>query len=150
MRLTFSLTLLTYIDKTKGWCLSGGVITIKAIPTPAIPAHSQNQRCVRPPRSQRRPLADPLTAEFTQNPFASTHSLDTNPFDDPSVKTQDLDRRERDLERREQQLNEQAEHIRKHGRSNWPPCPYFSSLSRSILMYFSLPSHLPFHLRRDP
>ncbi|KAG9318686.1 scamp family-domain-containing protein [Chiua virens] len=64
-------------------------------------------------------------ADYTQNPFASSHSLDTNPFDDPKTtgdpRLQDLSRRERDLERREQELNERAEHIRKHGRNNWPP-----------------------------
>ncbi|KAG6376351.1 scamp family-domain-containing protein [Boletus reticuloceps] len=64
-------------------------------------------------------------SEFTQNPFASTHSLDTNPFDDPAPKDnprfQNIDRRERDLERREQELNQREEHIRTHGRSNWPP-----------------------------
>ena len=72
---------------------------------------------------------------YTENPFASTHSLDTNPFDDPSPKTaasstskvdsarlEDLERRERDLERRETELTQRAEYIRKHGRNNWPPC----------------------------
>ena len=98
--------------------------------------------------------ADLFKAEYTQNPFASTHSLDTNPFDDPPTKDaphpQDLDRRERDLERREQELNQRAEHIRKHGRNNWPPCLYPSPLARSVLMYSSFPSHLPLHFRRDP
>ncbi|KAG2357685.1 scamp-domain-containing protein [Suillus spraguei] len=67
--------------------------------------------------------------EFTENPFASSHSLDTNPFDDPSPKQtaqhdahlDDISRRERDLERRERELNQRAEHIRTHGRNNWPP-----------------------------
>ncbi|KAJ3550719.1 hypothetical protein NM688_g5011 [Phlebia brevispora] len=71
---------------------------------------------------------------YTENPFASTHSLDTNPFDDPTPKTaassaskvdtrlEEIEQRERDLERRELELNQRAEYIRKHGRNNWPPC----------------------------
>ncbi|KIJ16933.1 hypothetical protein PAXINDRAFT_162530 [Paxillus involutus ATCC 200175] len=70
-----------------------------------------------------------MTAEYTQNPFTSTHSLDMNPFDDPtptqaaedSIRVEELRRREHDLERREQELNQRAEHIRTHGRNNWPP-----------------------------
>jgi len=70
--------------------------------------------------------------ELTQNPFASTHSLDTNPFDDPApssssfphdtrdARVEELSQRERDLERRERELNTKAEHIRTHGRNNWP------------------------------
>ena len=76
-----------------------------------------------------------------ENPFASTHSLDENPFDDPTPTTTnfgqptvdraaELDRRERELAAREQQLNEQQERIRRHGRNNWPPCA-FPSLSPS-------------------
>ena len=78
----------------------------------------------------------------TQDPFASTASLDANPFDDPfadqdsvnkpsqyshelaASRTADLDRRERDLERREHELHQKAETIRKHGRNNWPPGDY--------------------------
>lgn len=70
--------------------------------------------------------------DYTQNPFASTHSLDTNPFDDPTTPAQsshpveqtrleELRQRERDLERREEELNKKAEHIRQHGKNNWPP-----------------------------
>jgi len=69
---------------------------------------------------------DPPPGEHTENPFASTHSLDANPFDDPPPENKSrvdtLARRERDLERREQELNQRAEHIRRHGRNNWPPC----------------------------
>jgi hypothetical protein len=101
-----------------------------------------------------------FTAELTQNPFASTHSLDANPFDDPptqssssfpSVTTdtrlEQLSQRERDLERREQELNAKAEHIRTHGRNNWPFCQYSvlshiaSPLSQSAATSF--PSHIP-------
>ena len=104
-----------------------------------------------PPPSPPSPLIQFL-AEYTQNPFASTHSLDANPFDDPGVpRSQDLERRERDLERREHELNQRAEHIRKHGRNNWPPCSSsFTPLFRSVLMSSSLPPHLPLHFRRDP
>uniref|UniRef100_A0A8H7Y5X3 Scamp-domain-containing protein n=1 Tax=Psilocybe cubensis TaxID=181762 RepID=A0A8H7Y5X3_PSICU len=67
---------------------------------------------------------------YTQNPFASTHSLDTNPFDDPpqqsasaanAARLEEIRRREQDLERREAELNNKAEHIRRHGRNNFPP-----------------------------
>ncbi|KAI9571330.1 scamp family-domain-containing protein [Boletus coccyginus] len=70
--------------------------------------------------------------DYTQNPFASTHSLDANPFDDPAkdARPQDLDRRERDLERREHELTQRAEHIRKFGRNNWPP--FFPLIYHSI------------------
>ncbi|KZP19482.1 scamp-domain-containing protein [Athelia psychrophila] len=64
---------------------------------------------------------------LTQNPFASTHSLDANPFDDPEPApaapsaVHQLNERERDLERREAELNVKTEQIRTHGRNNWPP-----------------------------
>ncbi|KAI6036263.1 scamp family-domain-containing protein [Pisolithus microcarpus] len=75
-------------------------------------------------------------ADYNQNPFASTHSLDANPFDDPAptqdktARQRDLEQRERDLQRREQELNQRAEHIRKHGRNNWPP--FFPLIFHSI------------------
>ncbi|KAI0065387.1 scamp-domain-containing protein [Artomyces pyxidatus] len=79
------------------------------------------------------------SSDITKNPFASTTSLDTNPFDDPfaehesvqqtpqyshelnASRAAELEQRERDLERRERELTQKAEHIRKHGRNNWPP-----------------------------
>ncbi|KAI5899338.1 scamp-domain-containing protein [Schizophyllum commune H4-8] len=69
-----------------------------------------------------------MAAYSNENPFASTHSLDANPFDDPEAqqeaerqaRLQELSARERDLERREAELNQKAEHIRVHGRNNWP------------------------------
>jgi len=86
----------------------------------------------------------------TQDPFASTASLDVNPFDDPfadqdsvnkpsqyshelaASRVTDLDRRERDLESRERELHKKAETIRKHGRNNWPPGDYpLRSIRRS-------------------
>ncbi|KAG2020232.1 hypothetical protein CC2G_005597 [Coprinopsis cinerea AmutBmut pab1-1] len=85
----------------------------------------------------------------TQNPFASTHSLDTNPFDDPTPQAQppsfpspsdaarleEIRRREQDLERREAELNNRAEHIRRHGRNNFPP--FFP------LIFHSIPDEIP-------
>jgi len=80
-----------------------------------------------------------MSAATTNDPFASTESLDVNPFDDPSADQQsvnkasqyshelaasrvaNLDHRERDLERRERELHQKAETIRKQGRNNWPP-----------------------------
>jgi secretory carrier-associated membrane protein len=67
-----------------------------------------------------------MASPYGQNPFASTHALDTNPFEDPQAAHQtradDLQRREQDLERRERELNQKADTIRKHGRNNFPPC----------------------------
>lgn len=126
--------------------------------TPAMSGCSQTTtpslvQCVRPCPLSSLP-ADPSPAEYAQNPFESAHSLDANPFEDPSPKQnahlQDLSRRERDLERREQELNQRTEYIRKHGRNNWPPCPSSFLLSRAVLMSSSLPPHLPLHFRRDP
>lgn len=82
-------------------------------------------------------------ADYTQNPFASTHSLDTNPFDDPpqrpaaaspnaAARLEEIRRREADLERRESELNNRADHIRKHGRNNFPPCSYGIFQSRLL------------------
>lgn len=78
------------------------------------------------------------TGTYTENPFASTHSLDANPFDDPTPartspapsypspnhasRLEELNQRERDLERREAELNQKADHIRRFGRNNWPRC----------------------------
>ena len=92
---------------------------------------------------------DQIPLGFTKDPFASTTSLDVNPFDDPfphqdstnkppqyshelaASRGADLDRREQDLERRERELQQKAETIRKHGRNNWPPCESFRSCSTS-------------------
>ena len=80
-----------------------------------------------------------LLADYHSNPFASSHSLDANPFDDPvptpatAAREQELRRREEDLQRRESELNNRAEHIRRHGRNNFPPCaPFNSSVYRSV------------------
>lgn len=65
--------------------------------------------------------------QYTENPFASTHSLDTNPFDDPNpapahaARMEELAQRERDLERRETELAQKTDHIKRHGRNNFPP-----------------------------
>ncbi|KAK1228425.1 hypothetical protein PQX77_008563 [Marasmius sp. AFHP31] len=62
---------------------------------------------------------------YNQNPFASSHSLDANPFDDPqdehNARMEQIRQREADLERRETELNKRAEQVRNHGRKNWPP-----------------------------
>ncbi|CAK5277673.1 unnamed protein product [Mycena citricolor] len=81
-------------------------------------------------------------ANFNQNPFASTHSLDTNPFDDPTptqpandARLEQLRQREEDLQRREQELAAKAENIRKNGRNNWPPF--------MPLIFHSIPDEIP-------
>lgn len=86
------------------------------------------------------------------NPFED-EQMDSNPFEDPSVsnalhstdsyetvkvapfalpptggdmsgRLEDLARRESELAARETALERKAEHIRKHGRNNWPPGPF--------------------------
>ncbi|KAL4251702.1 Scamp-domain-containing protein [Abortiporus biennis] len=83
-------------------------------------------------------------SQYTENPFASTHSLDVNPFDDPTpissskatsvvdhtVRVEELNQRERDLERREQELNQRTDTLRRTGRNNWPP--FFPLIFHSI------------------
>lgn len=69
------------------------------------------------------------------NPFGSSHSLDANPFEDPTptpeadpahaARLEEIAQRERDLERREQELSQKTDHIRRHGRNNFPPCKSF-------------------------
>ena len=69
-------------------------------------------------------------SKLNENPFASSHSLDVNPFDDPAAAQQssnaarleEIRQRELDLERRERELAQKSENIRKNGRNNWPPC----------------------------
>jgi len=65
-------------------------------------------------------------SSYSENPFASSHSLDANPFDDPAPSQADAARleairqREADLERRERELSERAEQLKHHGKNNWP------------------------------
>ncbi|KAF9075234.1 scamp family-domain-containing protein [Rhodocollybia butyracea] len=66
-----------------------------------------------------------MVGDYNENPFASSHSLDANPFDDPvaQVDPTALDtirQREAELDRRERELNARAEQIKHHGKSNWP------------------------------
>jgi secretory carrier-associated membrane protein len=88
----------------------------------------------------------PAAEAYAHNPFASTHSLDTNPFDDPTTPTthsatspshaaeaarlEQLRQRELDLERREQELAAKANNLRHHGKNNWPP--FFPLIFHSI------------------
>lgn len=98
------------------------------------------------------------SARYTENPFASTHSLDTNPFDDPApgpahaARMEELAQRERDLERRETELTQKADHIKRHGRNNFPPCkslpntpPYPGLTLPTVypLIYHSIPDEIP-------
>lgn len=81
------------------------------------------------------PFADPTISHALQSHTAydnsSAYTLETPT---PSAKTpgrsttapggpneEELRRREEELERRERELNEQQEHIKRHGRNNWPP-----------------------------
>jgi len=94
-------------------------------------------------------------ADFTKNPFASTNSLDTNPFEDPfteqtpsyshsatAAREAELAQRERDLEQRERELGQKAEYIRKHGRNNWPPCTLFLFTRVSCVSQLSYPLNI--------
>ena len=98
------------------------------------------------------------SARYTENPFASTHSLDTNPFDDPApdpaqaARLEELAQRERDLERREAELTQKADHIKRHGRNNFPPCkplpntpPYPGLTLPTVypLIYHSIAEEIP-------
>ncbi|KAF9053737.1 scamp-domain-containing protein [Hymenopellis radicata] len=81
-----------------------------------------------------------MSYNTNENPFASTHSLDTNPFDDPQSnaearRLEELRQREADLERRERELSQKADNIRKHGKNNWPP--FFP------LIFHSIPEEIP-------
>ena len=81
----------------------------------------------------------PIDHSSTDNPFASTHSLDENPFEDPvsnsytgynqnvNTRAAELDRRQAELDAREAQLRREQENLanaRKNGRNNWPPCMF--------------------------
>lgn len=103
-----------------------------------------------------------FSAELTQNPFASTHSLDANPFDDPPTQSsssftsttkdtriEQISQRERDLERREQELNAKAERIRTHGRNNWPFCQYYCLPRLTIPIIESARTSLSPHIPLD-
>jgi len=72
---------------------------------------------------------------YPENPFASTHSLDTNPFDDPTPTSQPpsyplsqtslnkadtIAQREAALDARERELNARQERLQQHGKNNWP------------------------------
>ena len=111
-----------------------------------------------PYRLKYRNFTHEVLADFHQNPFASTHSLDTNPFDDPppqpSITPEELRRRELDLERRETDLNNKTEYLRRHGRNNFPPCQCNSHFLLRLLSYphlrpSSFPLNFPFNPRRN-
>ncbi|KAJ3869974.1 scamp family-domain-containing protein [Lentinula novae-zelandiae] len=63
---------------------------------------------------------------YNENPFASSHSLDTNPFEDPATSQADAARlesirqREADLERRQRDLDQREQQLQHHGKNNWP------------------------------
>ncbi|EJF65884.1 scamp-domain-containing protein [Dichomitus squalens LYAD-421 SS1] len=81
-------------------------------------------------------MSGSVSPGYNENPFASSHSLDTNPFEDPvkptdnDTRLEELRQREADLARRERELAQKQDHIRRHGRNNWPP--YFPLLFHSI------------------
>lgn len=77
-------------------------------------------------------------SNYHENPFASSHSLDANPFDDPNdsrptqpsaAKQADLERRERELAAREAEISRRETNI-KHGKNNFPP--FFPLIFHSI------------------
>ena len=114
-----------------------------------------------PHRLHYQTFTHEVLAEYHPDPFASTHSLDTNPFDDPpegpqregAARLEEIRRREEDLQRRETELNNKAEHIRRHGRNNFPPCQCDSlsqwPLISSTFMTSSFPLNLPLNPRRN-
>lgn len=78
---------------------------------------------------------------FTNRPKVSPSALPAHRIDVQLTtclaqqRAADLERRERDLEARERALSERAEHIRKHGRNNFPP--FFP------LIFHSIPDEIP-------
>lgn len=79
-------------------------------------------------------VLDDDTDSLKQN---TPNSLPNNQSrDDMSIRLQDLARREQELAQRERQLADRAEHIRKHGRNNWPPGPF-------PLIYHDIPAQIP-------
>jgi len=78
-----------------------------------------------------------MSNSYNENPFASTHSLDANPFDDPNdtrpspkaARSDDLERRERELAAREAEIARRETNIR-HGKNNFPP--FFPLIFHSI------------------
>ncbi|QRW27494.1 RNA recognition motif protein [Rhizoctonia solani] len=85
-------------------------------------------------------------SNYHENPFASNHSLDANPFDDPTdnrtaqttSKQVDLERRERELAAREAEISRRETNI-KHGKNNFPP--FFP------LVFHSISDEIPEHSR---
>ena len=157
------LLLPPYIRFSVGTPFLAGVATrlsplLTTISDPHTDLTSDNDRdvCVR--SKTRHFISQSFSsARFTENPFSSTHSLDANPFDDPASdpahasRMEELAQRERDLERREAELAQKADHIKKHGRNNFPPC---ESSRQNLHMTMSnapdsLPAHLSFNCRRD-
>jgi len=64
-------------------------------------------------------------------PPLSGHYLTANDnFATEAARLEDIRRREQDLERREAELHNKAEHIRRHGRNNFPP--FFPLIFHSI------------------
>jgi len=73
-----------------------------------------------------------MASGYSENPFASTHSLE-DPFADnsaiplpetnpsQSATAASLAQREAELAERERNLKAREEHVKKHGRNNWPP-----------------------------
>lgn len=45
--------------------------------------------------------------------------------DDTAARLEEIRRREQELEQRERNLGQREEHVRRHGRNNWPPKPWW-------------------------
>ncbi|GAA5885397.1 hypothetical protein JCM6882_009601 [Rhodosporidiobolus microsporus] len=87
--------------------------------------------------SDSNPFQDPVVQHGAQSSSAyvqeddayskgaSSYSLPQQTAQpDVQARLDDLQRREQELASREQALQNKAEHIRKHGRNNWPPGPF--------------------------
>ena len=78
-------------------------------------------------------------SKLNENPFASTHSLNDDPFADPgestpkfdsfnagstrSLSQAELSQRERELSQREAAVAQREQKLREGKRNNWPPKP---------------------------
>jgi len=104
------------------------------------PAFSEHlvTRIPHPVKNRQNPFADPsiqqgLSSNRHEYDLESAPSYDDlsqakapagAPRDEMSSRFDDLARREQELAAREAALANRAEHIRKHGRNNWPPGPF--------------------------
>lgn len=87
------------------------------------------------------PMASTATLPYHQQSAggsaAGTRSLGTG--DETAARLEEIRRREQELEQRERNLGQREEHIRLHGRNNWPPKPFWPY----PLLYHDIEAEIP-------